>query len=627
METMRQESTANIAELQRWTAMYGNLEKVMGTLKMQTAASSYGVSREAERLTLELTHHKKEHERYKAELGTHNATLSSIASDVSAITRLEVVCNTLQRELDSHDALAEMLVRQLQSAGLLFTVDTLDLRAAQRERGGGVAREEWVRREAGHPEACRSQRDRYAEKIELLRRMNDEALVAVKVTEYESGSELNRMREEYAKMRSSSSRDGDLQVQDLRRAAHTAQAQHQQSSLCLDHMVAYMLPLQQRLHALTHAYSLLTVINRGAQEVSGGVESLARCCRVQDMGTGMGAGTGVVGLSGTYEFEPFLDPLEELRPARRPSLRVVALYVLAAGRLQRLLVTRRAKACKQSLPWSTDAGEGPGAESGSGAGLGGTGVRFLGTSLPLPSLHQLRTQSPQQTQQVALFLLQAAGGAQASGGSAEEEFDLFVRRGQGQGFGGGYGEQGQGGAQQSPSLLEAVALPPDRADLGLRGEGPRTRSVVTQLEQRLRAAEGRSAQQEPALVQARQAEAELERRVEQLEREKRSKSWHILREIQSELRKENQRQEQDWEQRAQRAQARGRGQEQWQGQWQRQEQGQEQEPRSPRSDQDSPLDLGAVHVHVPTPGGAHSPSRHPDDSRLSASPIAGGRGG
>ncbi|KAJ1439374.1 hypothetical protein B484DRAFT_444032, partial [Ochromonadaceae sp. CCMP2298] len=137
METMRQESTANIAELQRWTAMYGNLEKVMGTLKMQTAASSYGVSREAERLTLELTHHKKEHERFKAELGTHNATLASIASDISAITRLEVVCNTLQQELDSHDALAKVLVRQLQSAGLLFTVDTLDLRAAQRERGVG----------------------------------------------------------------------------------------------------------------------------------------------------------------------------------------------------------------------------------------------------------------------------------------------------------------------------------------------------------------------------------------------------------------------------------------------------------------------------------------------------------
>jgi hypothetical protein len=187
-------------------------------------------------------------------------------------------------------------------------------------------------------EALRSLKEKYSTEMEHMHRMNEEALVAVRVAEYESGTEVNRLREEYRTKFKSETSGMSGQVKALEAEAELHASKTEQASLCLNHLVVYTTQLEDRYARLSKAYNTLKRFCQSDERIMRGLDSLAGCCHATELAH------GVRNLHDGYRFEPFLDPLEEISaaaPRTRVSFRVAVLHVLAALRFRYFMRERR----------------------------------------------------------------------------------------------------------------------------------------------------------------------------------------------------------------------------------------------------------------------------------------------
>jgi hypothetical protein len=251
--------------------------------------------------------------------------------------------------------------------------------------------DEWKKRDAAHCEelrdclqATRTMKERYSTEIDHLHRMNEEALVAVRVAEYESGTEVNRLKDEYRTRFQQETRDVHERVQELQEGVSEMSRKYKQTAACLEKVVRHSAEQQERLSNLTAAYHTLKELYRSAARVVGGVDSLTLCCRPRVSGGGSAA-LSRHAKQESLTFEPFLDPLEEVPVRRRVTFRVAAYHVLAAVRLRYLL---RAAKHRRTIQHGS-----------SSRGGDNTEVNF-----PLPPLYELQDKTPAQ---VASLLRQA----------------------------------------------------------------------------------------------------------------------------------------------------------------------------------------------------------------------------
>lgn len=239
-----------------------------------------------------------------------------------------------------------------------------------------AAQEEWAQRDtARHSElrecleTMRQMKEKYTTEIEHLHRMNAEALVAVRAAEYESGTEITRLREEYRAKLTSETGGATERVQQLQALVDGNAAKQTQLTLCLEHLLAYVVPLQTQLASLSKAYAVLKVLHHNIEKVNDGVISLAQCCRPQSSGKSSepSAAYGKGKLRGEYIFEPFLDPLEEVSAPKthtKVTFRVAAIYVLAALRFRNIARTEKRSAQKVSALLAAGHSQGDDAQAG-----------------------------------------------------------------------------------------------------------------------------------------------------------------------------------------------------------------------------------------------------------------------
>jgi hypothetical protein len=286
--------------------------------------------------------------------------------------------------------------------------------------------EEWKRRDAQRSEelrqcveATRAMKARYTTEIEHLHRMNEEALVAVRVAEYESGTEVNRLKDEYRTRLQQETAGVTEQVLDLQEKVEVMSGKYKQTTVCLTQTVRYTEQLQGDLAHLRAAYRTLNALQRQAERVVGGVDSLVQCCRPN---TGMPARDSTHHPSRhreVYVFEPFLDPLEEVpipRLRSKLTFRVVALHVLAAIRWRRLM--REGKRYRASLISTGEA------------------------DFPLPALFALQDKSPAEVTRMLQDSLRQHASTASPGGRiglraaprfhlhqemSMDEFDAYLR--------------------------------------------------------------------------------------------------------------------------------------------------------------------------------------------------------
>jgi hypothetical protein len=463
--------------------------------------------------------------------------------------------------------------------------------------------EEWKRRDAQRGEelrqcveATRAMKARYTTEIERLHRMNEEALVAVRVAEYESGTEVNRLKDEYRTRLQQETAGVAEQVLDLQEKVEVMSGKYKQTTVCLMQTVRYTEQLQGEVAQLRAAYRTLKVLQRHTERVVGGVDSLAQCCR-PSTGLPPQDSRHLSRQRDVYVFEPFLDPLEEVPMPRlrsKTTFRVAALHVLAAMRWRRLM--REGKRQRSGLTATT-----------------------ADADFPLPALFVLQDKSPAEvTRMLQDSLRQQAtaspGGQKSHRGAPRfhlhqdmsmDEFDAYLRNYE---YGASQPGESQSSRQHSrgveQSLLQmlsygsASAAPYGRNIYQLRNlallyktltdmsatisadkselsqlkvrnahhDGheflvnfrnwdlrelcvPNTfltsplpscflQVIVASLEDKVRSQEKVLARQEQELSSVRGVEEQLRSQVAELEHERRSKSWHILSEIHQELRQE-----------------------------------------------------------------------------------------
>ena len=195
----------------------------------------------------------------------------------------------------------------------------------------------------------RALQQKYHTDLEHLHRMNDEALVAVKVAQYESGTEVNRLRSEYKTKFTSETAHLLHQVTTLKADLEGYQAKNEQYALALHHVLHYTSQLTERQTKLVSVYDVLKVVHGQAVQVVQGVASLADCCHAHHPSSphpsrhsspsalhhAPDPKTALFAQS-EYRFEPFIDPLEEVPTPTRPKVtfRVAVLHVLAALRFR-----------------------------------------------------------------------------------------------------------------------------------------------------------------------------------------------------------------------------------------------------------------------------------------------------
>ena len=105
--------------------------------------------------------------------------------------------------------------------------------------------------------------------------MNDEALVAVKVAQYESGTEVNRLRSEYKTKFSSETAHLLHEVTATKAEVEAHKAKNEQYALALQHVLHYTAQLTERQAKLVDVYGVLKVVHSQAVLVVQGVNTLA----------------------------------------------------------------------------------------------------------------------------------------------------------------------------------------------------------------------------------------------------------------------------------------------------------------------------------------------------------------
>lgn len=277
-------------------------------------------------------------------------------------------------------------------------------------------------------ETMRQMKEKYITEIEHLHHMNSEALVAVRVAEYESGTEITRLREEYRAKHDKETVVLAQKAQQLQVLVDGSAAKHNQLALCLEHLLAYVVPLQMQLANLSRAYNTLKLLHQNSDKVANGVMSLAQCCRPQSSGSPSGLTTShVTGkLRGEYIFEPFLDPLEEVSAPKthvKVTFRVAVIYVLAALRLRRIMRAEKHSAASIHKLLSAK----------SRCGSQQDDQHFVEIGVSLPEEKELRARS---SVQVARQLIDAVKNATTESGTkaspavvhqdSMDEFDAYL---------------------------------------------------------------------------------------------------------------------------------------------------------------------------------------------------------
>lgn len=283
-------------------------------------------------------------------------------------------------------------------------------------------------------ETMRQMKEKYSTEIGHLHRMNEEALVAVRVAEYESGTEINRLREEYRTKYTQETGDMSARLQQLQAVVDASSAKYTQVALSLQHLLAYTVPLQAQLANLSKAYNTLKLLHQHSEKVTDGILSLAQCCRPQSTGVTTSEhsaaykkdkGRGGMMLRGEYVFEPFLDPLEEVSAQRvhvKVTFRVAVIYVLAALRFQNIL--RVEKEYADEITSHLTAARSRAKESTGGVEL----------SISLPAEKDLRALSSVQIARQLLDGAKSVAGATESPGNhlhlhqrmSMDEFDVYL---------------------------------------------------------------------------------------------------------------------------------------------------------------------------------------------------------
>jgi hypothetical protein len=319
--------------------------------------------------------------------------------------------------------------------------------------------DEWKKRDAAHCEelrdsvqATRTMKERYSTEIKHLHRMNEEALVAVRVAEYESGTEVNRLKDEYRTRFQQETRDVQERVQELQESVSEMSRKYKQTAACLEKVVRHSSEQQERLGNLTAAYHTLKELYRSAARVVGGVDSLTLCCRPRVTGGGSAAQSRHAKQE-SLTFEPFLDPLEEVPIRRRVTFRVAAYHVLAAVRLRTL--TRAGKHRRAIQHGSSSRGEGANE-----------------ADFPLPPLYELQDKTPAQVASQLRHALHEHDREGVSGAPRfrvhqnmpVDEFDAYLRH---------YSDHDAAGSVRSKSaersLLERLNYGDSPARTHLRG--------------------------------------------------------------------------------------------------------------------------------------------------------------
>jgi len=90
LESVHGEASHCQSEVARWASMYAELEKVLSSLKTQISTAQFSHASEVNSLQTELARVKQDYEKSTAELAAHSSTLSSVVTDMSSITSLQI---------------------------------------------------------------------------------------------------------------------------------------------------------------------------------------------------------------------------------------------------------------------------------------------------------------------------------------------------------------------------------------------------------------------------------------------------------------------------------------------------------------------------------------------------------
>lgn len=90
LDVVHNETAHCQSEVARWASMYAELEKVLSSLKTQISTAQFSHASEVNTLQSEVARWKQDCEKSSAELAAHTSTLSSVVTDMSSITSLQI---------------------------------------------------------------------------------------------------------------------------------------------------------------------------------------------------------------------------------------------------------------------------------------------------------------------------------------------------------------------------------------------------------------------------------------------------------------------------------------------------------------------------------------------------------
>ena len=194
-------------------------------------------------------------------------------------------------------------------------------------------------------------KQQYTTEVEHLHRMNEEALIAVKVATYESGTEINRLKEEYSTRFYKETSQINNFVEELKEKVEIISKKYQQTSVCLYKIVSYSEQQDENYEKLLLSYRILKNFYRNHENIMNIIDNLVNYCYISKNNTTAAVSSSNSTLSipigmqlqDNYIFDSILNPLEETNSKKRITFKIVALAVLANVRFNTLLQYKKAQ--------------------------------------------------------------------------------------------------------------------------------------------------------------------------------------------------------------------------------------------------------------------------------------------
>lgn len=231
-------------------------------------------------------------------------------------------------------------------------------------------------------------KQQYTTEVEHLHKMNEEALIAVKVATYESGTEVNRLKEEYSTRFYKETSQINNFVEELKEKVEIISKKYQQTSVCLYKIVSYSEKQEENYEKLLLSYRILKNFYRNHENIMNIIDNLVNYCYISKQNTTTTATNSSsstlsipigMQLQDNHIFDSILNPLEETNSKKKITFKIVALAVLANVRFNTLLQYKKA----QDRVYSSE-----------------TVVEF-----PLPPLYELTDKTPIQIAQLLKYSL------------------------------------------------------------------------------------------------------------------------------------------------------------------------------------------------------------------------------